>query len=196
MLNNLGNSLVELKQLDEAIVHLQEAVRFKPDYISALNNLGRSLYEAGQFEDAIETYKRIIEIDPAYYTAYNRLGATYQGLGQFENAEKFFQKAISVKPDYSSAHLNLSILCNYERDDPHLAEMKSLLSRSNLKDIDREQLNYAIAGALDKAGEFEQAFEHFVAGNKLRKNLLGYDISRDQKSSKKCATFLNRRLNA
>ena len=41
--------------------------------------------------------------------------------------------------------------------------------------------NYRLAKACEDLGDFKQAFTHYSEGNKLRKNLLNYDINQDSK---------------
>ena len=45
---HLGNLLREARQVDQALVHLQEAVRLDPGYAEAQNNYGIALREAVQ----------------------------------------------------------------------------------------------------------------------------------------------------
>ena len=46
--SNLGNALLREDQLDETIVHLQQAIRINPNYAEAYNNLGRAFMEKGR----------------------------------------------------------------------------------------------------------------------------------------------------
>jgi len=54
--NNLGATLVEKGQIDEAISHYREAIRLKPDYAGFRYNLGVALNKKGQTDEAISQF--------------------------------------------------------------------------------------------------------------------------------------------
>jgi tetratricopeptide (TPR) repeat protein len=107
--NNLGNSLLKKGQADEAIGHLQEAIRLKSDYADAHNNLGNALAEKGQMDEAISQLQEAIRLKPDGAEFHYNLGLALVRKGQTDEAVCQYQEAIRLKPDYSEAHNNLGI---------------------------------------------------------------------------------------
>ncbi|MHA7871596.1 MAG: sulfotransferase family protein, partial [Hyphococcus sp.] len=75
---------------------------------------------------------------------------------------------------------NLVAVKSCSPDDPGLAHMSGLLARDDLGQDDRAQIHFALGKAYDDIGDCDAAFEHFANGNRLRKQLLGYDIDADK----------------
>ena len=50
--------------MDEAITHYMEALRLRPDYVSAHNNLGITLADQGRVDEAIHQFSETLRIDP------------------------------------------------------------------------------------------------------------------------------------
>ena len=77
-LNNLGNALRELGQLDEAIACLQSALRFDPAHARAYNNLGNALGDRGSLDEAVACYRKAMQVAPDYARAHSNLLCTLQ----------------------------------------------------------------------------------------------------------------------
>ena len=50
--------------LDEAIVHLREALRINPNYADAWTNLGNAYFQTGRFGEAANAFQRALLIKP------------------------------------------------------------------------------------------------------------------------------------
>lgn len=58
---SLGNAYFGEKQFQQALEHLDMAVKHDPSYSAAWKLLGRSYFELAQFSDAVDTYDKGIE---------------------------------------------------------------------------------------------------------------------------------------
>ena len=56
--NNLGITLKELDQLDEAVKSYEKALAINPDFAEAHNNLGNVLKDLGQLDAAVKSYEK------------------------------------------------------------------------------------------------------------------------------------------
>jgi len=106
---NLGLALFQKGQMDEAIVHYQEALEIDPDNSQAHNNLGIALCKKGQADEAIAHFQKALEISPNFAKAQFNLGDALLIKGQVDKAMTHFQKALEIDPNYSQAHNNLGI---------------------------------------------------------------------------------------
>ena len=180
---NLGVTLQQLGQLEAAMKSYEQAIAIKHAYPNAHNNLGAILQELGQLDAAVKSYEQAIAIKPDYADAYNNLGNALRDLGQLDAAVKCYEKAFSIKPDFAEAHHHLSVLKKYTASDPHIAQMQSLLSTSNLSQSDRTHLCFALAKVNEDLGKQDEQFEFLHEGNRLRKEELNYSLDNSQNLS-------------
>jgi tetratricopeptide (TPR) repeat protein len=178
--NNLGAIHQELGQLDAAVKSYEQAIAIKPDYADAYNNLGNVLQSLGQMDAGVNCLKKAIAIKPDFAQAHNNLGVSFQERSQVDDAVKQYEKAIALKPDYVSAHHHLSVLKKYTANDPHIAQMQSLLSRGDLSQSDRTHLCFALAKVNEDLGNQDKFFEFLHEGNCLRKKELNYSLDNSQ----------------
>ena len=70
--NALGYTYFAQDQLDLAIRQYNEALKIRPDYVTALNNLGHSYERKQLMPQALETYEKSLATEPANETAKRR----------------------------------------------------------------------------------------------------------------------------
>lgn len=63
--NNIGHLLLRAGKLDEALAHLELAVRLKPDSLRALGNLESALRMKGRIDEAAKVHTQILELERA-----------------------------------------------------------------------------------------------------------------------------------
>ena len=108
--NNLGNTLLNKGQTDEAISHFQEAIRLEPENALAHNNLGGALGKKGQLDEAIRQYEEAIRLKPDDALVHNNLGTTLYRKGRTDEAIRHYQEAIRLEPENAEAHHNLGLV--------------------------------------------------------------------------------------
>ncbi|MBV8841634.1 MAG: tetratricopeptide repeat protein [Bryobacterales bacterium] len=116
--NNLGFVLAAMPgHRDEAIQHLEAAVRLNPGAAEAHMNLGVFLAETGHLEEAVAHYRAALEIYPTYAVVHNDLGAALSQLpGRSEDAIEEYRAALRINPNYAEAHNNLGSLLLHTAD--------------------------------------------------------------------------------
>jgi tetratricopeptide (TPR) repeat protein len=70
--NGLGYVYFAQEQYDLAIRQYKEALKLKPDYISALNNLGHAYEKKKLTSQALEMYEEVLKLAPNNATAKRR----------------------------------------------------------------------------------------------------------------------------
>jgi tetratricopeptide (TPR) repeat protein len=189
--NNLGNTYKDLGMYDEAIKSYECALAYKPDFEVVHLNLGL-IYSKFDQESAIKYFKKAIEHKPDYSEAYYNLGSTLMQLGKKNESIKSYEKAIEIKPDYVAAHKNLSAMKLYQKNDPQIMQILSLLKNKLLNDQDRIALNFTLAKVNEDLENKDDFFKYLIEGNNLRKKELGYSVSKDlEKIDKIKEIFIN-----
>jgi predicted Zn-dependent protease len=59
---SLGNEYLKAADATAAVQHLEQAVRFDPNYSAAWKMLGKALAESGQLQEALNAYGQGMEI--------------------------------------------------------------------------------------------------------------------------------------
>jgi tetratricopeptide (TPR) repeat protein len=105
--NNLGNTRLHQGKVDEAIVHLQTALRINPSFANAHDILGNALLQKGKVDEAIAEYHIALQINPRFAEACYNLGNARLRQGNVDEAIAQYQKALEFNPDFADAHNNL-----------------------------------------------------------------------------------------
>ncbi|HWR57564.1 MAG TPA: tetratricopeptide repeat protein [Thermodesulfovibrionales bacterium] len=108
--NNLGNALMKVGRIDEAIEQYNIALRLEPDSSEAHNNLGGAYYMKDDIDKALGHFKIAIALNPDNVEAHNNLGSTYLVKGLLGEALAQYHIALRLKPDYAEAHYNMGLL--------------------------------------------------------------------------------------
>ena len=186
-----GITLYLLDQLEDAIKCYEKAVAIKPDYAEAHYNLGGTFYQLNQLDAAVKSYKKAIAVKPDYAEVHFSLGVVFRALSQQDAAVKCYEKAVAIKPGYAEAHRNLSALKKYTKDDPQITQMQSLISTSDLSQLDRMNLCFALAKVYEDLGKQDELFKFLHEGNRLRKEDLSYSLDKDQKLFTSCRNLFS-----
>jgi tetratricopeptide (TPR) repeat protein len=97
--NNLALLLAARGARDEALGHLREALRWRPEDFDAHNNLGLLLTQAGRPAEALPHARRAVHLQPASGEAWNNLGITLAALQRPAEAVVAFRSGLRFRPD-------------------------------------------------------------------------------------------------
>jgi tetratricopeptide (TPR) repeat protein len=103
----MGLTYRDWGKADEEIQAYKQAIRLKPDYVSAYERLGARYLRSKKFSEAIEVFKQLSLQKPSDAVAPNNMGEAYLELGRFNEALEAFRQALRLKPDYGRAYFNL-----------------------------------------------------------------------------------------
>ena len=108
--HNLGDALLEIPgRLPEAIAHLRESLRMRPDSIAVHSDLAMALAKAPERLEEAETEARTaVQLDPASPIPHNNLGSILMQRGYAREAASEFQEALRLYPEYAGARNNLA----------------------------------------------------------------------------------------
>lgn len=132
-LHLLGVAYYQQGQLDEARLHIEHAIRLKPEIADAHSNLGLVLHQLGRSEEALARFERAINLKPRYADALSNKGAVLLDLEQPHLAVDALLAAVDSNPSQLQAHFNLArayFKLNQYADA--VSVLKSLLGRSPL----------------------------------------------------------------
>ena len=166
--NNLAIALGGSDRVEEAIPHLEAAIRLKPDYAPAYNNLGNYLQRLGRTAEAVPQLERAVRLQPDYAVAHRNLGLALLTLGRTAEAITHYEQAVRDDAAYAEAENEyggaLMILNRLAEALPHFERATRLRP-----DSANFQLTYG--RALESAARTEAAIACYTEAVRLDPNL-------------------------
>jgi tetratricopeptide (TPR) repeat protein/mono/diheme cytochrome c family protein len=155
---SLAKSYLQVGELDEALRHIQESVRLKPDSAVGQYNLGTALAALGRRDEAIVRFTEAVRLDPNLAYAHNSLGVSLYALGRASEAVAHFRRAIAIEPAYANAHNNLGKALEGEGE----LEQAILHYREAIRiQPDNTLTQQNLAGILVRLGKIGEAVGHY-----------------------------------
>jgi len=156
--NNLAEALASAGQIEEAIPHLEEALRLRPDFPEAENNLGHDLTLLGRPLEGIPHLERALRLAPRFAQAHNNLGIAFMATGRAPEGIEQFEQALQLQPAYPVAHFNLGLaLARSGRTEEAISHFEAAVKLDS--HYAEAELNWAIGLML--TNRFPEALPHF-----------------------------------
>lgn len=168
---NLGRALEDLDRNEAAITTYLEALRIKPDFADACHNLGNVYFRLGRLDEALDQFRRALRIQPDHIQAVAAEARVYEKRRDYQKAYACLKPLLEAGVDNPHIALVLASLSRHlDCRGEAIAMMERLLARGE-PSLPKEELIYlhfALGDLMDEAGEYDRAFSHFRAGNRLR----------------------------
>ena len=175
-------TLKELDRLDEALEAAKRAAVQAPESPEAHNAIGQVRQAMGEFEPALAAYDRAAALaGPAQMDAIANRGALFVEFGRKAEAIKATEEAAKSFPNAPGILFGQTELRRFERGDPLIGQMQTLLAREGNSLADRTTLNFGLGKAFLDIGDSEQAFRHYDEGNRLKRSTFAYDVETDER---------------
>ncbi len=121
--NNLGLLLLDSGRPDEALTHLREAARLKPQHAEVANNLGTALRASGRAAEALGEFRRAAALKDGYVEAEFNLALALAESGAPAEAKQHYRRVLAKRPAHAKAANNLGNLLLAERDTAAAMEL-------------------------------------------------------------------------
>jgi tetratricopeptide (TPR) repeat protein len=108
-LNNLGQVLVRLGRVQEALPYLDKAAQLTPDSWAYQFNRARAYAQLKQWGPAIAGYQQASQLFPTDYATQYNLAKALQASGDVKGAVTAFEKAIALAPGESDFQLSYGL---------------------------------------------------------------------------------------
>ena len=114
--NNCGNLLEVMGQLDQALLHFDQAVLANPYQALTYSNRGNVLQRLGRNQEAILSYEVALTIDPLVADFYSNRGNALQSILSLDLALFDYTRAIELSPGHAQAYYNRGNLFKIKRE--------------------------------------------------------------------------------
>ena len=148
-LNNLAISHHKKGNLSDAEKYFLKALKVNPEYINVLNNFGNLKKDLDQVEEAIKLYEKSVKVKSDILITNYNLASMYLGVGKYNEALKYFKNTLKINPNFTTADRTISLITKYTGDNEHFREMLEKFKNSNLNDLEKIELNFALGKAYE-----------------------------------------------
>ena len=100
-------ALMDEKNAEKGISHLEKAISLSPNYVEAHLLLGTAYLDNKQLDKAARELQKTIEINPQTSSALFALGEVYRRQQKYAEAEKALQDGLKLEPKSPQAHFTL-----------------------------------------------------------------------------------------
>ena len=164
--DNLGVLKLDT-QPEEALAHLNEAIRLNPDTAEVHDDRGVALQRMGRLDEAVREYREAVRLLPNFPGAHNNLGNALLALGRPEEAAAASREALRLDPGFLDAHYNLG-LALIALDRPGASDEFEAAIRLQ---PDFAEAHYYLGAALRRAGRRDEALVQYADAARLRPGL-------------------------
>jgi tetratricopeptide (TPR) repeat protein len=122
----------------------------------------------GQHDRQIAIHERLAALKPNDPGLWMARGEVLRMVGRIDEARAAVRKAIKLRPDFGEAWWTLANSKSFRFTDADISAMRRALRRK-LSDADALQFHFALGKALEDRKEFAKSFQHYAAGNAIRR---------------------------
>jgi tetratricopeptide (TPR) repeat protein len=173
--HNYAVVLHRQNKCEEAIAQIEILQKADPGNPAYRAVKGAAYGQIGEYAAAIECYETLLKSYPRQPKGWMSYGHALKAVGRQAEAIAAYRKSIALAPTLGEAWWSLANLKTVRFDDADEAVMRSSLARDGLDGEDRYHLHFALGKALEDAGRYAESFEHYAAGNALRRKTVVYD---------------------
>ncbi|MDV7144694.1 sulfotransferase [Tropicimonas sp. TH_r6] len=159
-----------------AIELLRKAHSLRPDEPRILKALSDRLFDLGESREALEIDTAMIETAPR--DAGLRIDKAFklQLLGEFDAAESELWMAIKLDPTRGEPYRMLARNRKIEAGDPLISKMRKALEQKKLRPGAREEIQFAMAKAMEDSKQYDKVFRYLRPANEAMKTRYAYRV--------------------
>ena len=105
------------------------------------------------------------------------MATAYQTVGKYAESIDHAKLSIKSNPNFTPADKLISSLKKYNKDDPHLVDMKEKLNDEKISTLHKVYLHFSLAKAYEDLKDFDKYIEHIKKGNETRKKVSEYNVN-------------------
>jgi tetratricopeptide (TPR) repeat protein len=172
---NLATVLYRQNRPAEAIEILDALLDDQPENPSHQNLKAAALGRIGGFEEALHIYRQVLDRLPDQARIWMSFGHVLKTVGRLDEGIAAYRRAIALAPALGEAWWSLANLKTVRLGPSDVEKMTEALVAPGLTREDLFHLHFALGKAHDDSGETEPAFKYYAEGNRLRRELIGYE---------------------
>lgn len=147
------------------------------DSVQNWRDLGRAYLTIRQPAAAAECYRAALNQSPDHAESCAGLGNALQLQGESDEAGVWLQKAISLKPELGWVYPALAGIRSHEWTPQSLETLEKQAADTSVPEGQRMFMQFALGAVCDRHQQYEQAFRHYDAGNRIHARAQPFDAA-------------------
>ncbi|NND44946.1 MAG: tetratricopeptide repeat protein [Xanthomonadales bacterium] len=164
---NAGLALHQLGRLDEAEAHLERALELDARHANAWCYLGVLRNERLDTEGALDALQQALQLNPADTEARVELAGALEQSNRLDEARTVVEEGMQRDPYHPALRLEAARLQRREGDIAEALRTLRSLNPAKLPPRLAQQAWFELGHALDRNGEWPEAYHAFEQGNRL-----------------------------
>ena len=165
-----AETLIEMHRYVQAREQLERLIREDPASRLRLQGLyATACVGLGEHERAITLYRELLSGIPADADVHLSIAHAQKTLGRPEESIASYRRAAQSRADFGDAYWSLANLKTYRFTPEEFARLRALTSDPAVAAVDRVHALFALAKALEDAGDYAQSFRYYAEGNALKR---------------------------
>jgi superkiller protein 3 len=183
--NNLGNYYNTVGRPSDALPHLQEALRLRPNDPAVIINIGHSLYLLKRYDEAGVRFSEVVRREPENDVALNNLARIRYLQGDVREAIRLYGAAVARQPDWLEVRKRfVSALLVDGQNSAAVVELQRMVSDFPEDDESRQLLAEARAYARDPADPATNRLRTVLAGEHRNLGMTFMQRKRDAEAAR------------
>jgi tetratricopeptide (TPR) repeat protein len=191
---DLARVLNAEQRSDEALRLLERLLAVDPTARAFRVLKAQALRFVNRIDEALALLEQVIADDPRDASSLVIFGGMLREVGQQARAIEAYRRSIELEPQSSDAYWSLANLKTFRFTAEDVAAMRRALAAAPELGINRIKLEFALAKALEDAGEYEKSFRHYAHGNGLYRGTIEYDPTPMTEDVRRCESVYTPRF--
>ncbi|KPF75268.1 hypothetical protein IP88_07270 [alpha proteobacterium AAP81b] len=160
---------------EAALVEIDRLLAAEPGHPGYRNLQAAMCARLGDYAQAIDIYTALLAEYPDNPRGHMSFGHALKTVGRRAECEAAYRTAVARAPTLGEAWWSLANLKTFRFTDADLAAIRAALAGTDLAPEDRLHLDFALGKALEDRGDYAVSFDHYAAGNRLRRRMIKWD---------------------
>jgi len=174
-LTDFATVLTQLGAYTDALKCHERAMALAPNSPRVHAGHAATLKAARDIPASVDACRRSLALAADNPEVWLLLGGNLAALGQFEEAISCHRKALELQPDRIEASRRMAAAGAAIDDPDERDRLRAVAESADAPTAERISACFALGTVLDKAGQYDEAFQRFAAGNRLARNAFGAD---------------------
>ena len=170
-----ANVLIRRQKFTKALEALRPLLLQRPDHVPYRIAEAMATTGSGDHDAAITQYRQILASHPDLPQLHVSLGHAQKTIGDIDGAVASYQQAYGVRRDFGDAYWSLANTKTYRFTPDEIDGMRQAEADPTCGTQDRIHLCFAAGKAFEDAGSYQESFEYYERGNRLKQGEIRYD---------------------
>jgi tetratricopeptide (TPR) repeat protein len=175
-----------------ALAEIDYCLAKEPHQIGYRNVKAAILGALGEHEESLRLYREVLDAYPNQARIWMSYGHALKTSGRDEEGIGAYRKSIELLPELGESYWSLANLKTFRFSAQEIGAMRSTLRVKNLDAHERFHFHFALGKALEDEADFDQSFEHYSEGNRLRRLEIRYDADENRERLRRSHALFTR----